>query len=120
MNEYKNHTKMQNTNLGLSGVQIPSGIVHHTENLTVEQVKEQQKETIIKDKKKKIVPVMVKHYDDQQNINPFINPFQNQMLHDNTVDKSTTAPKPQIQEQPAPRTVEENKEQQQPKLPTIS
>lgn len=45
-------------------------------NLTGDRLKEQQKQTT-DGKKIKIVPVMVKQYNDSANINPFINPFAN-------------------------------------------
>ena len=38
--------------------------------------------------KKKIVPVMIRPFSNEQTINPFLNPFQNQMLR----DTSTVAP----------------------------
>lgn len=51
-------------------------------NLTFDKLKEQQKETVSQTGKKKIVPVMVKKFNDSSSINPFMNPFQNQMLVD--------------------------------------
>jgi hypothetical protein len=36
----------------------------------------------LKPGKKKIVPVMVRTFEGQKEINPFVNPFHNQMLRD--------------------------------------
>lgn len=48
----------------------------------------QQQKTEVINGKKKIVPVMIRPFSNEQTINPFLNPFQNQMLR----DTSTVAP----------------------------
>ena len=90
LNDYKSHTKLQNMNLGLIG----HGVVHNQmqQNHTVDQLKEQQKETVKQNGKKKIVPVMVREFaGENQSINPFVNPFHNQMLRDDTASTAQVA-----------------------------
>ena len=71
------HTKVQ----GLSSVQLPQAAP--VANLTLDQLKEQTKLTVTTGGKKKIVPVVVRQFQgESESINPFANPFLNQMLRD--------------------------------------
>lgn len=75
LNEYKKNTKIVGSTIQSSFNQASGPVV--SQNLSFERLKEQQKTTQQQDGKKKIVPVMVKQYNDSASINPFINPFAN-------------------------------------------
>ena len=50
----------------------------------MDQIKDQQKEIVKVNGKKRIIPVMTRQFSETQNINPFVNPFANQMLKDDS------------------------------------
>ncbi|CDW71962.1 protein hira [Stylonychia lemnae] len=100
LNDYKKHTKLVCQSLGSlnTATNMPlsqSGKV--SANLTGNLLKQSQQETINKNGKKKIVPVMIKQYNESANINPFLNPFQNQMIIDQSAANLKTAQNQKIE-----------------------
>lgn len=74
----------------MQGLDLPSITpVQNTanQNLTGDSLKQQQINTVTVKGNKKIVPVVVRSYTgDTNNCNPFVNPFHNQMLRDDTAN----------------------------------
>lgn len=92
------HTKVQ----GLTSAQVPQA-APVVANLTLDQLKEQTKTTVTTAGKKKIVPVVVRQFQgESESINPFANPFLNQMLRD------TSALNPPAQPQPSTPVIQQS------------